>query len=101
MQLLFAGFTKSVILRSAENEKQMREQAQKGTPAVPALKEFRPKMGLPKLNNYGRSPHAGYWNHWPKRTFEQQLPTKSWVSSTKLMELANHIVIQTEQGWKG
>lgn len=66
----------------------MREQAQKGTPEVPPLKKFKPKMGLPKLNNYGRFPPAGYWNHWPKRTFEQTLPTKSWVSSTKLKELA-------------
>ena len=67
----------------------MRVQAEKETPAVPALKEFRPKMGLPKLNNYAKFPPAGYWNHWPKRTFEQTLPAKSWVSSTKLKELAN------------
>ena len=64
-------------------------QAEKETPAVPALKEFRPKMGLPKLNNYAKFPPAGYWNHWPKRTFEQTLPAKSCVSSTKLKELAN------------
>ena len=60
----------------------------KDTPKVPSLKEFRPKMGLPKLNGYKKPPPANYWNHWPKRTFEQTLPTKSWVSGSKLKELA-------------
>ena len=60
----------------------------KDTPKVPSLKEFRPKMGLPKLNSYKKPPPANYWNHWPKRTFEQTLPTKSWVSGSKLQELA-------------
>ena len=45
-------------------------------------------MGLPKLKDYRRPPLAKFWNSWPKRTFEQVLPTKSWVSSRRLRELA-------------
>ena len=55
---------------------------------LPKLKEFKPKMGLPKLSSYKGNAPVGYWKSWPKRTFEQMLPTKSWVSSTKLKELA-------------
>ena len=57
-------------------------------PKLPELKTFNPKMNLPKLDNYRANPPVGYWRHWPKRTFEQMLPTKSWVSSEKLKELA-------------
>ena len=57
-------------------------------PKMPELKQFNPKMNLPKLEDYkGRAP-LGYWKHWPKRTFEAMLPTKSWVSGAKLRELA-------------
>ena len=64
------------------------EQASQPSPAVPPLKEFKPKMGLPKLANYRKSPPAGFWNQWPKRTFEQTALAKSWVSSSRLKELA-------------
>ena len=62
--------------------------AQSKLPAMPSLKEFKPKMNLPKLSSYKDKAPAGYWNSWPKRTFEQMLPTRSWVSSAKLKELA-------------
>ena len=52
------------------------------------MKEFNPKMGLPNLKNYRSLPPASYWQHWPKRTFEQAPVGKSWVSSKKLREMA-------------
>ena len=55
---------------------------------IPPLKEFKPKMGLPKLLNYKAMPPATYWHYWPKRTFEQAAVGKSWVSSERLKELA-------------
>ena len=55
---------------------------------IPPLKEFRPKMQLVKLATYRKPPLASFWNKWPKRTFEQALPTKSWVSSDKIKQLA-------------
>ena len=57
-------------------------------PELPKLKEFTPKMNLPKLQSYKGNAPLGYWKNWPKRTFEQMIPTKSWVSSAKLKELA-------------
>ena len=45
-------------------------------------------MGLPKLRDYRRPPLAKFWTSWPKRTFEQALPSKSWVCSSRLRELA-------------
>ena len=64
------------------------EQMGKPAPEIPPLKEFKPKMGLPKLSDYRKPPPAGFWNHWPKRTFEQTALAKSWVSSCRLKELA-------------
>ena len=55
---------------------------------IPPMKEFIPKMDLPKLKNYRGIPPASYWQHWPKRTFEQAAVGKSWVSSKKLREMA-------------
>ena len=57
-------------------------------PEMPSPKVFKAKMNLPKLANYRRTAPTSYWSNWPKRTFEQMLPTKSWVSSDKLKELA-------------
>ena len=57
-------------------------------PKLPEPKQFKPKMALPTLGSYKGNAPVSYWNCWPKRTFEQMLPTKSWVSSEKLKELA-------------
>ena len=57
-------------------------------PEMPSPKVFKAKMNLPKLANYRGTAPTSYWSKWPKRTFEQMLPTKSWVSSDKLKELA-------------
>ena len=57
-------------------------------PEMPSLKEFKAKMNLPKLATYKGVAPVSYWSKWPKRTFEQMLPTKSWVSSDRLKELA-------------
>ena len=87
-KLLIVGFDKSVLRRRAVEDRMMAEQARRPVPELPPQKEFKPKMGLTKLPNYKKLPLASYWNDWPKRTFEQALPSTSWVSSTKLKELA-------------
>jgi hypothetical protein len=50
------------------------------TPPTPPPADFKPKMGLPKLNNYNKE-NLGedYFSHWPKFDFEQALPQDSWV----------------------
>ena len=76
------------MCRHADNVHLFVEQTKKPTPELPPLKEFKPKLGLPKLLSYKIIPKANYWKSWPKKTFEQVLPSKSWVSSEKLRELA-------------
>ena len=75
------------MVKHAEESRVLEEQARKPIPERPTLKEFKPKMGLPRLDNYKHTAPAKYWNYWPKRTFEQALPSKSWVSSSRLKEL--------------
>ena len=82
------GFDKSLLRRCHAVGQMVLEQASQPPPAVPPLKEFKPKMALPKLADYKKPPPAGFWNHWPKRTFEQTALAKSWVSSGRLKELA-------------
>ena len=63
-------------------------QSRASLPAMPPMKEFKAKMGLQKLQDYKKPPLANFWSSWPKRTFEQALPSKSWVNSGRLRELA-------------
>ena len=82
------GFPAHVMNEKSKAEKAWRAQVKASLPPLPPLKEFNPKMGLPKLENYNKTPLASFWTSWPKRTFEQALPTKSWVSGEKLRTLA-------------
>ena len=51
---------------------------------------MKPKCrNLPILGNYKKILPASYWLHWNKRTFEETLPSKSWVSGAKLRELCD------------
>ena len=64
-------------------------------PKLPPMKIWKPKCkNLPVLQSYPRKLPASYWLNWNKRTFEQVLPTSSWVASGKLRELC------TEVGYK-
>ena len=45
-------------------------------------------MGLQRLEDYKKPPLESFWSSWPKRTFEQALPSKSWVNNKQLRELA-------------
>ena len=69
-------------------ESAWREQTKAILPPLPPLQKFKPKMGLPILSNYRRKPSATFWTAWPKRTFEQALPSRSWVCGDKLKALA-------------
>ena len=69
-------------------ERAWRTQSHASLPPMPPTKEFSPKMGLPRLKDYKKPPPATFWSSWPKRTFEQVLPTKSWVNSVQLRKLA-------------
>ena len=69
-------------------ERAWRDQTESSLPPLPPLKEFKPKMGLPKLKDYRKKPLASFWTAWPKSTFEQALPTNSWVCEGRLKELA-------------
>ena len=77
-----------VLRRASKLDRKWWEQTQKILPPLPPSKEFVPKMNLQRLKDYRRPPLAKFWTSWPKRTFEQALPSKSWVSSSKLRELA-------------
>ena len=68
-------------------ERAWRDQTESSLPPLPPLKEFKPKMGLPKLKDYRKKPLASFWTAWPKSTFEQALPTNSWVSEGKFREV--------------
>ena len=58
-------------------------------PKLPPLKVFKPKSGnLPILSEYTKKLPAAYWSKWHKRTFDQVLPSKSWVDPLKLSQLA-------------
>ena len=85
---LFVGFSKELLKRCQLVGAAVLRQAAEPTPEIPPLKKFRAKMGLPKLESYKKSPPATYWQHWPKRTFEQAAVGRSWVSGQKLKELA-------------
>ena len=69
-------------------ERAWRDQTKANLPPLPPLKKFKPKMGLPILRNYRKKPLATFWTAWPKRTFEQALPSMSWVCGDKLKALA-------------
>ena len=86
--MFYSGFPRQVVQEMFNFERKWRHQQEKDLDPLPPLKQFIPKMGLPKLKDYRRPPLAKYWTSWPKRTFEQVLPSKSWVSSSKLRELA-------------
>ena len=43
-------------------EKAWREQTKEVLQPLPPLKEFKPKMGLPILENYRKKPLATFWN---------------------------------------
>ena len=61
-------------------------------PKIPPGKIWKPKCAnLPLLSSYKRTLPANYWSKWNKRTFSQVLPTKSWVSSTKIQELCQEV----------
>ena len=85
---IVVGFPKEVLQKRSQLERKWLEQSKKPLPPLPHAKEFVPKMGLLKLSNYRKLPRAKFWTSWPKRTFEQALPSKSWVSSSRLKELA-------------
>ena len=85
---MFLGFPKLVLKKASQLDRKWHEQLQKSLPPLPPIKEFVPKMNLQRLRDYQKPPLAKFWTLWPKRTFEQALPTKSWVSSARLRELA-------------
>ena len=88
LNITFVGFCHALLNRCHSVGEMVVDQARKLGPDIPPLKEFKPKMGLPKLADYRKVPPATFWNAWPKRTFEQAALAKSWVSSSKLKELA-------------
>ena len=83
-----SGFPENTIEVRRKFEARLREQARATLPPMPPQKKFSPKMGLPTLKDYRARPKASFWKAWPKRTFEQVLPPKSWVSDTRLRRLA-------------
>ena len=60
----------------------------KGIPTIPLPAKFIPKYDLPVLEDYkGKFPMT-YWSKWKKRSLQDMLPHKSWVSSQKVKEMA-------------
>ena len=59
-------------------------------PPLPDPAHFTPKYNLPLLKDYSLPVYpATYWTKWTKRTLEQVLPDRSWVSVPALRELAH------------
>ena len=57
-------------------------------PATTPPIEFVQKFNLPVLDNYRGKFPMSYWCKWKKRTIEDLLPHKSWVSLSWVKDLA-------------
>ena len=56
-------------------------------PALPPKAVFRPKYGLPKLENYRGQLKASYWARWRGRKLGSKATDKSWVSAEGMRDL--------------
>ena len=55
-------------------------------------KDWKPKCSnLPILPSYNKILPASYWVNWNLKTFQQVLPTSSWVSSSRLREVCEQV----------
>ena len=57
-------------------------------PALPPKAAFKPKFGLPKLNNYRGQLKASYWSKWKSRKLNHKSVDKSWVSALEMRKLS-------------
>ena len=88
-QNYFVGFSAETERTYLARKEMIKSFEGRMLPKLPPLKVFKPKSGnLPILSEYTKKLPAAYWSKWHKRTFDQVLPSKSWVDPLKLSQLA-------------
>lgn len=95
MQIVFtnSGYREDRVASARAEWLEVMESVQEaGCPAPPPRKIFKPKHGLPFLDDYRGKAPPGYWDRFPTCT---TYPGKSWIDPDKLMLLAR------EHGVKG
>ena len=86
------GFNQSLLESRAGWLKSLQECASLPSLEVPPQKIFTPKMGLPRLESYGRvCPGEAYWNNWPSN---QERVGRSRIDGEKLRLLATEAGIR-------
>ena len=61
-------------------------------PGAPQKKTFkRTHTQLPVLRSYKGDLPNSYWANWTKRSYEELKENKSWISPTRLLEIAQEV----------